>query len=227
DARLAFAKAIDREQYVKDVLRGIGKPTTGWIAPGIPGNSPQAGADLKYDPAAAKAAWDKAAYTGEVKLTYSSSPRNKTRFEFLAAQLQKNLGLNVTLDPVEATTFTALQKDKATFPLVTLGGWCSDYPDPQNWMSVYWDSHAFAARYGYKNETVDNLQRVADAESDPLRRTQLYQEAEKLVLNDVAVAPLYHSENVFLVKPYVKGYTTTPQDHLLGEFTITQMTAIR
>src|SRR5207253_1503585 len=56
DARTAFGKAIDRDQYVTDVLRGIGKTTTGWIPPGVPGNNPSSGAELKYDPAAAKAA---------------------------------------------------------------------------------------------------------------------------------------------------------------------------
>lgn len=227
NARLAFAKAIDRDQYVRDVLRGVGRPTTAWIPVGLPDHNPDAGAALKFDPAAAREAWLKAGYTDEVKLTYAAGSRNKTRFEFIADQIRRHLGAAVTLDPVESTALAGMSKSLATQPPVTVGGWCADYPDPQNWMSVYWDSHAFAARYGYKNETVDNLQRVADAETDPLRRTQLYQEAEKLVLDDVAVAPLYHSENTFLVKPYVRGYTTTPQDHLLGEFTITTMTAIR
>ena len=226
-ARLAFAKGIDREQYVRDILRGIGRPTTSWIPVGLPDYDPDAGVALKFDPAAGREAWLQSGYTGEVKLTYAAGSRAKTRFEYIADQMRRNLGATVTLDPLESTALAAMSKSLETQPPVTVGGWCADYPDPQNWMSVYWDSHAFAARYGYKNETVDNLQRVADAEPDPLRRTLLYQEAEKLVLDDVAVAPLYHSENVFLVKPYVKGYTTTPQDHLLGEFTITQMTALR
>ncbi len=227
NARLAFARAMDRDQYVRDILRGVGRPTTSWIPVGLPDYNPDAGAHLKFDPTAGREAWLKAGYTGEVKLTYGAGSRAKARFEFIADQIRRNLGASVTLDPVESTALAGMSKTLETQPAISLGGWCADYPDPQNWMSVYWDSRAFAARYGYKNETVDNLQRVADAEPDPLRRTQLYQEAEKLVLDDVAVAPLYHSENVFLVKPYVKGYTTTPQDHLLGEFTITKMTAIR
>lgn len=227
DARLAFAKAIDREQYVRDVLRGIGQSTTTWIPKGIPGNDPNAGGDMKFDAAAAKAAWQKAGFTGEVKISYASSPRNKTRFEFIASQIQKSLGITPVLDPVEPTTMTALQKDKTTFPLITVGGWCSDYPDPQNWMSVYWDSKAFAERYGYKNEQVDKLQQQADIEKDSAKRITTYQDAQKLVLGDVAIAPLYHTENVFLVKPYIKGYSTTPQDHFPGEFNISDVTALK
>lgn len=227
DARLAIAKGIDREQFVRDLLRGIGRPTTSWIPAGLPDHNPEAGRNLAYDPAAARALWQRVGYKGEIKLTYGSGVRTKARFEFIADQIVKNLGATATLDPVEPTALSALGKSLETHPMIALGGWCADYPDPQNWMSVYWDSKGFAARYGYKNETVDRLQRVADAEPDALRRTSLYQEAEKLVLEDVGVAPLYHSENIFLVKPYVKGYITTAQDHLLGEFTITEMTANR
>ncbi len=227
DARLAVAKGIDRAQFVRDVLRGVGTPTTAWIPVGLPDHNPDAGRDLAFDPLAARAAWERAGFQGEVKLSYAATPRNKSRFEFLADQMTSHLGAKVVLDPVEPTTLTAMSKSLATSPLLTLGGWCSDYPDAQNWMSAYWDSKAFAARYGYKNENVDRLQRAADAETDPLRRGQLYQEAEAMVLADVAVAPLYHSENLFLVKPYVKGYTPTAQDHLLGELSITEMTAAR
>ena len=225
EARQAFAKAVDRQAYVNDVLRGIGKVTTGWIPKGIEGHQPTAGAELKYDPAAAKDLWTKAGYTGEVKLTYASTPRNKTRFEFLANQLTKNLGANVVLDPVEPTTATALQKDKATFPLVTIGGWCSDYPDPQNWISVYWTSTGFAERYSYSNPKVDALAAQADVERDPAKRVKMYQDAENLVLADTPMGPLYNSENVFLVKPFVKGYATTAQDHFPGEFNIFDVTA--
>ncbi|MCW5850817.1 MAG: peptide ABC transporter substrate-binding protein, partial [Anaerolineae bacterium] len=79
-ARLAFAKALDREQYVRDILRGIGRPTTAWIPVGLPDYNPDAGAALKFDPAAGREAWLKSGYTGEVKLTYAAGSRNRTRF---------------------------------------------------------------------------------------------------------------------------------------------------
>jgi oligopeptide transport system substrate-binding protein len=219
--------AIDRDKYVSDVLHGIGRPSTSWIPDGLPDHNPTAGAALAFNPTEARAAWARTGYQGDIKLVYANAARNRVRFEFLADQLTQHLGAKIVLDAVEPTTLTAMQKSLDTMPLITIGGWCGDYPDPQNWMSVYWDSKAFAAHYGYKNETVDKLQRAADGEPDILRRGQLYQDAEKLVLDDVAVAPLFQSENVFLVKSYIKGYTVTPQDHMLGEFSITKMTAVR
>ena len=37
------------------------------------------------------------------------------------------------------TTLISLTKDNATYPQMSIGGaWIQDYPDPQNWLSVYW-----------------------------------------------------------------------------------------
>ena len=218
DVRLAFAKAVDREAWVKDVLRGIGQVSTQWMPDGIPGFNKQSGAVQKFDPAAAKELLAKAGYPNgqglpEIKLTYGSSPRNKIRNEFLAAQFQKNLGVNVVLDPVEPTTLTALSKDVKTAPAISILGWCSDYPDPQNWLTTYWDSNAFAKRYGYSNPENDKLMMAADAEKDTAKRLQMYQEAEKTILDkDVAYIPLWLTENVFMVKPYVQTGKTTSHD---------------
>ena len=71
----------------------------------------------------------------------------------------------MTLDPVESTTYTALTKDIKTAPLAFILGWCADYPDPQNWLSVYWKTGAFGERIGYSNKDLDALMDQADVET--------------------------------------------------------------
>ncbi|MFN8499103.1 MAG: peptide ABC transporter substrate-binding protein [Anaerolineae bacterium] len=213
EARTAAGQAFDRETYVKQILQGLGQATTSWLSPDTPGFQQNAGANLKYDPAAAKANWAKAGNPPEVKLTYSSSPRNKTRFEFIADQLQKNLGTKVTLDPVEPTTYTALTKDVSTSPPIFVLGWCFDYPDPQNWLSVVFRSDTgFAKRVGWNNPEFDKLVDQADAEKDPTKRLQEYNQAENLLLNQAAIAPLWGNVNSYLVRPYVQVGKKTSMD---------------
>ncbi|MFN8472350.1 MAG: peptide ABC transporter substrate-binding protein [Anaerolineae bacterium] len=213
DARTAAGQAFDRDTYVKQILQGIGQPTTSWLSPDTPGYQASAGANLKFDAAQAKANWQKAGSPPEMKLTYSSSPRNKTRFEFIADQFQKNLGTKVTLDPVEATTYTALTKDVSTSPPIFVLGWCFDYPDPQNWLSVVFRSDTgFAKRVGWNNADFDKLVDQADAEKDPAKRTQLYNQAENLLLSQAAIAPLWSSQNSYLVRPYVQTGKLTSMD---------------
>ena len=96
------------------------------------------------------------------------------------------------------------------------GGWCADYADQQNWLSVYWRSSAtFAQRAGYKNEKFDTLVDAADSELDVAKRNDLYQQAQDVLVDDAPMAFMQNSANPFMVKPWVKGFIATPQD---GEF---------
>lgn len=214
--REAFAQAYDREAWVRDVLAGLGSPTLTWIPPGFPGYDKDENR-WGYNPEAAKAALAASSYGSvdklpPIKLTFSDSPRNRKRYEWLAAQWKTVLGVDVTLDPVEATTYTALTKDVKTAPLAFILGWCADYPDPQNWLSVYWKTGAFGERIGYSNKDFDALVDKADVELDAAKRADLYAQAQRLLTDGAPVAFAWNNINNYLVKPWVKGIVTTPQD---------------
>ena len=117
-----------------------------------------------------------------IKLTFSDTPRNRTRNEWLAQNWKKNLGVDLKLDPVDPTTYTALTKDIKTAPQTFILGWCADYPDPQNWLSVYWKTGAFGERIGYSNKELDKLMDQADAEPDPADRAEQYAKAQKALI---------------------------------------------
>lgn len=216
NVRIAFIQSLDRAAWVKDVLNGLGSPTQTWIPKGYPGykeNETRWGYDLN----AAKAALAKSKYGSvdklpPITLTFSDTPRNRTRNEWLAKKWKEGLGVDVKLNPVEATTYTALTKDKATTPQVYILGWCADYPDPQNWLSVYWKTGAFGQRIGYSNKELDKILTQADTTVDSKARMELYQKAQDMLVDDAAVAFFWNNVNAYLIKPWVKGVKTTPQD---------------
>ena len=214
--REAFAYALDREGWVKDVLKGLGSPTLTWIPKGFPGYD-AAENRWGYDPEAAKAAIAASSYSSVnnlplITLTFSDSPRNRTRNEWLAANYKKTLGVNLKLNPVEATTYTALTKDITTAPQMYILGWCADYPDPQNWLSVYWKTGGFGERIAYSNPQLDEMLTNADKELDSAKRMQLYADAQRLLTDGAPVAFFWNNVNTYMVKPYVKGIITTPMD---------------
>ena len=224
--REAFALAFDAEGWAKDVDGGLALATWTWIPPGFPGYDPES--PLHFDAEAAKAALAESTFGGPdalnalgLKLTFGDSPRNRQRSEWLVAKYKEILGVDIALDPIDATTFTAITKDPKTFPLLARQGWCADYPDPQNWLSVYWRSDTtFAARQGYASSKpegcpdldFDALVNQADVELDPVKRADLYKQAQQLLLADIPSAFGYNSLNHYLVQPWVKGIMTTPQD---------------
>ncbi len=216
--REAFAYALDREAWVQDVDSGLSVPTLTWIPPGFPGYQ-EGETRWGYDPEAALQAIADSSYGSvanlpEIEVTFGDSPRNRTRHEWLVAKWKEVFGddLKITLNPVESTTYTALTKDIATTPLVYRLGWCADYPDPQNWLSVYWKTGAFGQRIGYSNPEFDALVDAADVELDPVKRADLYAQAQDLLVAGAPVAFMYNTINHYLVKPWVKGLKPTPQD---------------
>jgi oligopeptide transport system substrate-binding protein len=215
--REAFAMSFDREAWVRDVLRGLGSPTLTWIPPGYPGYDGEENR-WGFDPEAAKQALAESSYGGveglpPITLTFSDTPRNRTRNEWLAAKWKEYLGVDLALDPVESTTYTALTKDITTAPQTFILGWCADYPDPQNWLSVYWKTGAFGERIGYSNADFDALVNQADIELDPAKRMELYAQAQTLLTDGAPVAFAWNNVNTYMVKPWVKGIAETPQDH--------------
>ncbi len=222
--REAFAYALDRDAWVTDILKGLGAPTLTWIPPGFPGYQ-EGETRLGYDPDKAMQTLTDAGYSVEggqligpdgapieIIDTFSDTPRNRTRNEWLVAKWRDVLGINIELNPVEPTTYTALTKDVETSPQMFILGWCADYPDPQNWLSVYWKTGAFGERIGYSNPDLDALLNQADVEGDPATRAQLYTQAQDMLVGDSPGAFFWNNVNSYLVKPWVKGMVKTPMD---------------
>ncbi|MCA9950441.1 MAG: peptide ABC transporter substrate-binding protein [Anaerolineales bacterium] len=214
--REAFAMAIDREAWVRDVLNGLGAPTLTWIPPGYPGYK-EGETHLGFDPEAALQAIADSSYGSVENLppvvnTFSDTPRNRVRNEWLAAKWKDVLGVDVELNPVEPTTYTALTKDRETAPQMFRLGWCADYPDPQNWLSVYWKTGAFGERVAYSNAEFDALVDEADTTVAAEVRADLYQQAQDVLVQSSPGAFMYNTVNSYLVKPWVTGLELTPQD---------------
>ncbi|HET9979641.1 MAG TPA: hypothetical protein VFQ32_04320, partial [Ktedonobacterales bacterium] len=85
--------------------------------------------------------------------------------------------------------------------------WYVDYLDPQDFLSVLYASDAPFSAYG-AGESVpaaDALMRQADALSDMRQRVPLYQQAEQLLIDNVAVCPLFQEVNRYVLRPWVQG----------------------
>lgn len=221
--RLAFAKSFDRVAYINDVAK-IGKAADkgGFIPPGMPGYDASDTAQA-FDPAAAKQLLSQSKYANtdtlkNLKFTYSASAANKTRIEWLQQQWQTNLGITVTPDPVDATTYTSLVKKAETTPLMFRLGWCADYPDQQDWLTTVFHSSSTVTRVGYKNPDFDKAVRQADADPNPESRDKTYLQASQTLSKDAAAAWWYYTATKYLRKPWVKGVQDTVMDFEMGIF---------
>jgi len=217
--RQAFNVGFDRDSFVRDALKGTSAKTVTWIPPGYPGYDPD-DKTLDFDSARAKqlladAGFPEGQGLPEIKVSYNSNnPATQGRVEYLIQMYQNTLGISLVPDPIEGQTLNGLRKDVNTAPqFVYGGGWCADYPDPQDWLSIFWHSSSqFARNIGYKNPQLDKLMEQADVQVDQNKRMELYKQAQRMLLQDAPYIIRSTSKATFLVKPYIKGLEITPQD---------------
>jgi oligopeptide transport system substrate-binding protein len=211
-ARLAFSKAVDRASMVKNVGKGRWTAANFFIPKGMNGYRPDLGASQAFDPAAAKtmltqAVGDPSKIT--VDFLIRNSTANKQLGEFIADQLQTNLGVKVNQVVIDSKTVTTRLR-KHDYSLY-VGGWGADYPDDQDWFDI-WMTGSGNVFGGYSNPDYDALVKKADVEPDAKKRQDYYDQAQKILIDDAGGGFLYQRANMYLVKPYVQGLTPTASD---------------
>ena len=91
-------------------------------------------------------------------------------------------------------------------------GWGADYPDPDNFMSLF-TSYSENNHTGWANPRYDDVVQRAAREPDPAERQRLYDDAQRILCEeDVPIAPLYVSSANFAVGPHVSGFAPSPMD---------------
>ncbi|MGE7915584.1 peptide ABC transporter substrate-binding protein [Lysinibacillus xylanilyticus] len=146
----------------------------------------------------------------QVKLEFLTYDRaeSKKAAEFIKNQLETNLkGLELTINMQPNKQKLALEG--AVDYDLDYGGWGPDYQDPMTYIELF-ESTAYYNQSHYKNEKVDALIKEAKTTSDVSERWKLMQQAEKIMMDDVAFAPTFQKGISRLTKPYVKNLYEHP-----------------
>ncbi|MBK5272383.1 MAG: ABC transporter substrate-binding protein, partial [Bacteroidia bacterium] len=87
------------------------------------------------------------------------------------------------------------------------GSWIADYPDAENYLSVFYSRNPAPPNYTrYKNPQFDLVFEKALAEENDSLRYKLYQQADQILISDAPVVPLWYDKVIWLVQPSVKGF---------------------
>src|SRR6266545_1495359 len=210
EVRLALSQAIDREQLNTVVVQGGNEPSTSWL-PAVTGGADPHDFDsaVGFNPTEAKANLEKAGFpdgAGFPTLTIltGNSPAAIATGEFLQQSLQTNLGITVEVESVDSATRSDRFTDEQfeLFP----GGWIQDYPDPENWILGLFDSGGSLNHYNCKDQEIDDLVAKARANTDDAARKAQYKDINELIVTKVCgIAPYWHENNHWLIKPNVVG----------------------
>ena len=216
NVRKAFSMTFNRQQYVDVVLDGHALPAQGIYPPGLPGfNVSLQG--LPYDPVYARELLNQSKYGGANGLppiVFTDSGIGSSMGGSIAALAQmwkQNLGVTITVENLEPS-FYYDQIQAGYHGQLLDGGWCADYPDPENFADVLFHSDSSQNSGNYSNPQFDALLEAARVEQDVTKRIAMYQQAEQILVSEAPALFTVHWLSYELVKPYVQGYVLTPID---------------
>ena len=212
--RQALSLALDRDGYAEVLRERAVLSATAWIPPGMPGHDETAGSALaRLDVAHARALLRDAGHEGgrgvEVRLLVADVSSARVTAEWMKEQWERNLGVRVQLVVRERAAYFA-DRVAGSFQ-VLVGGWSADYPDPENWLPQFRTGSALNPGR-FSDPTFDRLIDSAALDLDQSRRLAAYQQAQRVLIDQAAIAPLAYGRRNILVQPWVRNLVTSSMD---------------
>jgi oligopeptide transport system substrate-binding protein len=218
ELRQALSMAIDREVLVAAITGRGEAPAYSWVPPGIdnyePVQLPYAELSQPERNAIAQSLYRKAGYSKDnplrFELRYNTSDTQQRIALAVQAMWRKVLGAEAQTVNVEFQVLLDQMREREV-TRVFRSSWFGDYNDANTFLAIM-QSDSAANMPGYSNPEYDELMRSAGEQLDLDRRRLYLEEAERVLLADHAVIPLYFYVSKHLVKPEVVGW----QDNTLN-----------
>lgn len=218
--RQAFCYAINRDQIAGKILQGdVDAANYGMVPPCMAGYDSKAVVGFTFDPDKAKQLLAEGGYPGgknfpEITLQINSGggDRNILTAEYVANQLKEVLNITVKIETVPfGQNLEAVESGKVKFWRTS---WYADYPDPETFLTTLYGGHVPASlseksslnTVRYVSARFDSLFNAAVLESNPAKRSALFQQADQQAMNDAAILPIYYEQNDRLVNKDVRGF---------------------
>lgn len=208
--RKAIHYGFDRHKMMQYLRNNIGKPATGGVIPiGLTGFSDF---QTQYQPQIAKEIVEnyQKKHKKKPQLTLTTDANYVDICEYIQRELQL-IGFNCKVDVVPPST---LRQGRAMGKLqVFRGSWIADYPDAENYLSLFYSKNFSpnGANYThFKNTNFDAWYEMLQKETSAEKRTALYHTMDSLLMEHLPFTPLYYDENIRLLQNSIKGLTSNP-----------------
>ena len=217
--REALSMAIDREELTARVTGRGEQPAYSWVPPGVNNYMPArvgfVALDKEEREHLARVRLKEAGYGKDnplrVEIRYNTSDLHRKVALAVQAMWRDVLGVEAILINEEFQVLLANMRD-AEITQVFRSSWTGDYNDPQTFLGVL-KSDSATNMPRYASDKYDELMARAAAQVDPERRRLYLEEAERVMLSDHPVIPLYIFVSKHLVSPEVGGWGDNVLDY--------------
>jgi oligopeptide transport system substrate-binding protein len=205
--RRAINYGFNRKKMMLYLRNSIGIPAeSGFVPAGLPSFDSIKVKGYSYDPVKARALLAEAGFgTGGLPvIKLLTIPIYADLASFIAKELE-DIGVKVQVEVVQKSLL--LEQTAKSQALFFRGSWIADYPDAENYLSVFYSKNPSPPNYTrYNNPQFDRLYEQSLLEQNDSLKIILYQQMDQLVMDDAPVVPLWYDEVFRLVQPSVGNF---------------------
>ncbi len=207
--RQAINYGFDRRKMILYLRNSLGTPAeSGFVPAGLPSYDSALVKGYHYDPAKSRQLLAEAGYPegkGLPRIKLLTVPIYADMGDFIAGQLAE-CGIPVQVEVVQKALL--LEMTSGSKALFFRGSWIADYPDAENYLSVFYSKNPAPPNYTrYNSPAFDALFEKALSEQNDSLRYHFYQLADQQIIDDAPVVPLWYDKAVRLVQTRVKGFS--------------------
>jgi oligopeptide transport system substrate-binding protein len=211
--RKALAYSIDRKLLVEKVTKCGQIPAYSFTPPGSNGYEPTT--SIPFDPVLAKELLVEAGFNSENKfpkleILFNTNEDHRKVALAIQQMWQQNLGIEVEL--VNQDWKVYLSREMVGDFQVSRAGWIGDYEDPNTFLDLMRPNRG-NNKTGWEDKNYDALVAKANSTNNQTERYKLLDEAEKMLIENMPVIPLYTYVRSYQLSPDVKGYNPHILDH--------------
>lgn len=206
--RQAINYGFDRRKMILYLRNSLGTPAeSGFVPMGLPSFDSSDVRGYTYDPAKSRQLLAEAGFPDgknlpSIKLLTIAIYAEMANF--IARQLEET-GIRIEVETVQRSLLLDMTANSRA--LFFRGSWIADYPDAENYLSVFYSKNPAPPNYTrYKNPRFDALLEKALTEDNDSARYKLYRQADQLMMDDAPVVPLWYDKSVRLVQPAVMNF---------------------
>jgi oligopeptide transport system substrate-binding protein len=204
--RKALAYSIDRNQITEFVLKGGEQPALCYVPNGMGVyKSPQ---DIVFNPVYAKQLLAEAGYPDgknfpTIEILFNTSEAHKLIAETIQRMWKKHLNIDVKLLNQDWKVY--LSSMNQLDYQIARSAWIADFLDPINFLECFL-SYSGNNRTGWENKQYDTFVEQAYREADETKRNELMFQAEKIILDELPIIPIYFYTWKMLISSRVENF---------------------
>jgi len=211
--RKALAFSIDRKLLVEKVTKCGQIPAYSFTPPGSNGYQPDT--KIPFDPELAKELLNNAGYSEsnpfpKLEILFNTNEDHRKLALAIQQMWQQNLGIEVEL--VNQDWKVYLSREMVGDFQVSRAGWIGDYEDPNTFLDLMRPNRG-NNKTGWEDANYDSIVERANSTHDQTQRYELLKEAERILIDNMPIIPLYTYVRSYQLSPDVKGYNPHILDH--------------